>query len=153
MYMITEQCTKGLEDNPEACRIRQAVFVDEQGFHNEFDEIDPEAWHVVLWEDGAALATGRVFPKQDSDGVWTIGRVAVLKPYRGKGLGALVVQKLEQVAAQHGAKAFILSAQVRAQGFYEAIGYHAKGETYLDEYCPHVTMTKPAGEENQEEQS
>ena len=48
---------------------------------------------------------------------------------------------------------FILSAQVRAQGFYEAIGYHAKGETYLDEYCPHVTMTKPAGEENQEEQS
>ena len=70
-----------------------------------------------------------------------------------KGLGALVVQKLEQVAAQHGAKAFILSAQVRAQGFYEAIGYHAKGETYLDEYCPHVTMTKPAGEENQEEQS
>ncbi|MFR8530009.1 MAG: hypothetical protein ACLVDB_02110 [Anaeromassilibacillus sp.] len=53
--MITEQCTKGLEDNPEARRIRQAVFVDEQGFHNEFDEIDPEAWHVVLWEDGAAL--------------------------------------------------------------------------------------------------
>ncbi|MFR2561523.1 MAG: hypothetical protein ACLS8R_01505 [Anaeromassilibacillus sp.] len=37
--------------------------------------------------------------------------------------------------------------------FYETIGYHAKGEIYLDEYCPHVTMTKPAGEENQEERS
>lgn len=100
--MITEQCTKGLEDNPEACRIRQAVFVDEQGFHNEFDEIDPEAWHVVLWEDGARLRPGACSQSQGSDGVWTIGRVAVLKPYRGKGLGALVVQKLEQVAPSMG---------------------------------------------------
>lgn len=102
---------------------------------------------------GLRLRPGACSQSQGSDGVWTIGRVAVLKPYRGKGLGALVVQKLEQVAAQHGAKAFILSAQVRAQGFYEAIGYMPREKPIWMNTARHVTMTKPAGEENQEEQS
>lgn len=84
-------------------------------------------------------------------GVWTIGRVAVMKPYRKQGLGAEVVRELEQAAKAYGAKLFSLSAQLRAQGFYEAIGYRAYGETYLDEYCPHVAMTKPADKENKEE--
>lgn len=149
--MTTKKLTKGLDGNPEARTIRQAVFVEEQGFHNEFDEIDPDALHIVLWIDSEPAATGRTFPKESEAGVWTIGRVAVMKPYRKQGLGAEVVRELEQAAKACGAQLFSLSAQLRAKGFYEAIGYRAHGETYLDEYCPHVTMTKPAGEENKEE--
>lgn len=149
--MITNRCTRGLTENPEAKQIRQTVFVEEQGFHNEFDAMDAEAWHVVLWKDEHAIATGRTFPAQGETHAWTIGRVAVRKPYRGQGIGALVVRKLEEIAQQHGAASFMLSAQVRARGFYETIGYHAIGEPYLDEYCPHVTMIKRAGEDNKEE--
>ena len=144
---ITKKLTKGLDGNPEAQAIRQAVFVEEQGFQQEFDEIDPIALHLVVWADGTPVATGRVFPSNAAPGVWTIGRVAVQKSCRGRNFGALVVRELEQAARERGAQSFALSAQTRAKGFYEAIGYHAHGETYLDEYCPHVRMTKPAGDE------
>ena len=53
--MITNRCTRGLTENPEAKQIRQTVFVEEQGFHNEFDAMDAEAWHVVLWKDEHAI--------------------------------------------------------------------------------------------------
>ena len=33
---------------PQAAAIRRAVFMDEQGFRDEFDEIDPRASHLVL---------------------------------------------------------------------------------------------------------
>ncbi|MDC0700735.1 GNAT family N-acetyltransferase, partial [Blautia wexlerae] len=107
--MITYKQTLGLDKNPEAKRIRQTVFVEEQGFQNEFDEIDPIARHVVAWEDGRPVATGRVFPKDGSKEIWTIGRVAVLPPYRGKGIGALIVRQLEQIARECGAREWMLS--------------------------------------------
>ena len=43
---------------------------------------------------------------------------------------------------KRGAKKASLSAQVQAQGFYESCGYTAEGDTYLDEHCPHIHMTK-----------
>ena len=45
----------------DAARIRKEVFVEEQGFQKEFDEIDPIALHVVLYRDGEPAATGRLF--------------------------------------------------------------------------------------------
>ena len=151
--MITQSLTKGLDIQSPARMIRQTVFMEEQGFHNEFDEIDSAALHLVIWVDEAPVATGRAFPKQGEENVWTIGRVAVLKPYRGQKLGFMIVQELEKAAREHGAKQFFLSAQVRVKEFYEALGYHAQGEIYRDEYCPHVAMTKPADVKNEEELS
>ena len=73
--MITNRCTRGLTENPEAKQIRQTVFVEEQGFHNEFDAMDAEAWHVVLWKDEHAIATGRTFPAQgETHGCTETGR-------------------------------------------------------------------------------
>ena len=51
--------TQGLENAPEAERIRREVFMEEQGFSNEFDDIDKRAWHAVIFTDGKASATGR----------------------------------------------------------------------------------------------
>ena len=51
-------------DNPrvEQCyALRKAVFVDEQGFENEFDEIDSRAWHLLAVDGDAVLAAARVF--------------------------------------------------------------------------------------------
>ena len=52
--------------------------------------------------------------------------------------------RLEAEMQKLGAKQFKVSAQVRAAGFYEKLGYVRRGEEYLDEYCPHVDMYKPA---------
>ena len=58
------------------------------------------------------------------------------------GLGAAVLKELEAAARADGCKTVELSAQTRAAGFYETIGYRQFGEVYLDEYCPHICMKK-----------
>ena len=83
----------GNELLPDAHGIREDVFVREQGFHNEFDEIDAVAWHTVIYDNGRPAATGRAFLE---DGAWHIGRVAVRKEFRGKQYGASVMQALER---------------------------------------------------------
>ena len=137
--MLTYQIATGLDSLPAARAIRQAVFIKEQGFQHEFDEIDRTAVEALVLEDGRPVATGRTFPESDG---WTIGRVAVRRECRGKGLGAAVVHALEAEAAKRGAKRIALHAQVRVRGFYESLGYHAEGSEFLDEFCPHIRMTK-----------
>ncbi len=129
----------GLENAPEAADIRREVFMEEQGFKSEFDELDKTSVHAVLYIDGCPSATGRLFKGRSG---WHIGRVAVRKEARGKGLGALIMQALEEKAASLGADYIKLSAQVRAEGFYERLGYKAEGEEYFDEHCPHISMIK-----------
>lgn len=137
--MMEERIVKGLENAPEARLIRQAVFVDEQGFKNEFDDIDSTAYQGILTENGSPVAVGRLFTE---NGEYHIGRIAVMKPYRGKGLGREVVELLESKISELGGGTAVLSAQVRVKGFYETMGYTAFGEEYLDEYCPHISMKK-----------
>ena len=133
---------KGLEQCPQAADIRQEIFVEEQGFVVEFDEIDPIAWHLLLWQDGAALATGRIYPKEGEEGTLIAGRIAVRKAARGSQLGRRVMECLEEQGRNMGFLRMELSAQVQARGFYEKLGYVARGEEYLDEHCPHITMSK-----------
>lgn len=132
---------RGLDLSPEAADIRKTVFVDEQGFQNEFDDIDKDAYHAVLiTDDNIPAACGRLFT---SDGMtYTIGRVAVLKEYRRKGLGEKIVKALENKARELGGVETELSAQLRAKEFYEKLGYFTYGDEYLDEYCLHISMKK-----------
>lgn len=134
--------TNGLPDDSPAREIRREVFLQEQGFQNEFDAVDAAAWHVVLWLDGNPAATGRVFQKEGEPGTFCIGRIAVRKPRRGMGCGAQVIRRLERLAEELGAVQIELSAQTRVKGFYESMGYFAYGKEYKDEFCPHIAMAK-----------
>lgn len=131
--------TYGLEDNRLAKEIRQKVFVEEQGFENEFDEIDDRSYHIVLSLKGVGVATARLY---EENGSFHIGRVAVVKEYRKQNLGEAVMGYAESKAKELGAKEIALSAQVTASGFYEKNGYKPFGEVYLDEFCPHIAMKK-----------
>lgn len=133
---------QGLGKTSPARVIRQAVFVEEQGFQNEFDEIDESAYHVVLSVDGEPAACGRTFAKVGEPEVYIIGRVAVLPLFRGRRIGQMIVAALEGQARKMGARAVELSAQQRVQGFYAKLGYQAVGEVYMDEHCPHIAMCK-----------
>ena len=125
--------------------IRTQVFIEEQGFQSEFDDIDAKALHIVLYLDGVAAATGRTFPEMEDLSVWHLGRIAVCKEYRGQGLGLAVVRALESAAEKRGGRLFELSAQTQAQRFYEKAGYTAQGEVYKEEHCPHIKMVKRLG--------
>lgn len=124
----------------EARLIRQEVFMDEQGFKNEFDDTDKCCVHLVLYADGFPAATGRLY--KTGEKVYALGRIAVRKQLRGTGLGAEAMALLEEKAKELGAEKTAVSAQCRAKGFYERLGYKASGEVYLDEFCEHIHMEK-----------
>lgn len=137
---MTDTLTETYGHVPSGARqIRTEVFVEEQGFCEEFDTIDHIAYHIVLNRSATPIATGRVF--QDH-GIWHIGRLAVRRPYRGEHLGARILTALEHLAYRHGATFVTLNAQLQARPFYAKQGYSPYGDPFLDENCPHIAMRK-----------
>lgn len=124
----------------DAKNLRIEIFVEEQGFLEEFDEIDDYASHIVMYLDKKPVATGRIFIKEDK--AYKIGRVAVKKEHRGQGLGTKVMQKLEEIAKDEKAEIIMLSSQYHAKKFYENCGYKVDGEPYLEDGAKHILMKK-----------
>lgn len=135
--MIDFKVTNTLSEDEKM--IRETVFIEEQKFKIEFDDTDDIATHIVMYIDNNPVGCCRLY-KQENE--YHIGRIAVLKPYRGKGYGEKILLEAEKVAKKMGADSISLSAQVRASGFYEKLGYKKHGEIYFDEYCEHIAMKK-----------
>lgn len=128
---------------PECAReVRKKVFIDEQGFKSEFDEKDDIAVHLVVFDEGGApVATCRIF-KGDDKGGYVFGRLAVIKEYRGKRLGSVLLNEAERYVKENGGKCIALHAQQRVAGFYKKAGFKEFGNVEFDEGCPHIRMKK-----------
>ncbi len=138
MYSMDSVRVVSWENEATALRaIRMTVFVYEQHVPEalEWDEFDAVSVHVLAYNaDGQAVGTARLLP----DG--HIGRMAVLKQWRGQGFGAALLQKLlQQLIQRHQPKA-MLNAQTYAVPFYEKFGFQVCGEEFLDAGIPHVKM-------------
>ena len=132
-----------------ASNIRKDVFIREQSFSEEFDDIDKTATHLVAFQNGIPAATCRIFEDNSDlpggvsdDLTFILGRLAVRKEYRGKGLGADIMKKAEETAASKGAKTLKLHAQLQAKPFYEKLGYKPFGDMDREENTPHIWMQK-----------
>ncbi|WP_019614858.1 GNAT family N-acetyltransferase [Psychromonas ossibalaenae] len=126
-------------ENKHAIRfIRETVFIKEQGIDAEieFDGNDQSALHALLFVDGQAAATGRML----EDG--HIGRIAVLRDYRGQGLGAKIVLSLIDAAAEQGYQRVYLGAQKQAVDFYTKLGFIPFGEEFMEAGIVHLSMHK-----------
>ena len=120
----------------ELSRIRRLVFIDEQQVPeaDEWDPYDETSQHWLAYNDrGESIATARLKP----DG--QVSRMAVLKPYRGLGVGSLLLRAVIEVAHQQ-SKSVYLYSQTHAVGFYEQFGFHTVGEKFLDAGIPHIEM-------------
>jgi len=152
--MISEGCVHTVQEvrwiapgeaPGDAFAVRETVFVKEQGFslEIELDEIDAVAHHVVLYEEGRPVACGRLFADPQMGGnTYHVGRVAVLRPLRGTGLGRRVMEEIERKTRALRADRLVLGAQCRAQDFYKKLGYTPFGEVFMDEHCEHIHMEK-----------
>lgn len=121
-----------------AAPVRLVVFVEEQRVPAdlEMDERDASCLHAVAFDDERPVGTGRLLP----DG--HIGRMAVLKEYRGRGVGGEILQRLMQAAKARGDREIVLSAQVRAVAFYLAHGFESFGPVYEEAGIPHQDMRR-----------
>lgn len=143
--MISTKWMNGTDDISEAIKIRLDVFCTEQGCppYIELDALDPYALHLVVYDSGAPVATGRIVVKVSLEGArFYLGRIAVLKEHRGKKLGDFVVRLLIRKAYSLGGYKQYLHAQVQAKGFYERLGFREYGEPFMEDMLPHVCMER-----------
>lgn len=122
-----------------ALYIRKVVFVEEQGvpLQEEIDAHDQRATHILVFDGSVPVGTGRVFKHKDR---WYIGRVAVLKESRGKGIGHLIMEKLMAVARERGAKRVLVYSQISVMDFYRNLGFAEQGPEFIDAGIPHKEM-------------
>jgi len=122
--------------------VRLAVFVSEQGIpeSEEWDDVDALALHAVCLVQDQAVATGRVWCDAAMPFNAHIGRLAVLRQQRGRGLGRLVLQALMQQARDWRCTSVVLHAQTKALGFYEAQGFVSEGHPFDEVGIAHVLM-------------
>jgi predicted GNAT family N-acyltransferase len=116
--------------------IRTPVFIDEQLVAPDFewDELDASAVHLLATLYNDPIACLRIIDYHK------IGRMAVLKQYRGIGLGAALLLEAVNICKLHGSTSVYLSAQTHAIGFYQACGFKVISEVYQDVHIPHVDM-------------
>lgn len=125
----------------EAKEIRTKVFIEEQGFKDEFDWLDSNINHLVMFKDKKAIGTCR-FYFDESKKVWIFGRLAIIKEYRGKNFGSQLVEEAEKYIKKENGKEIWLHAQTTAVNFYSKLGYKIFGVPDYDEHCLHCWMKK-----------
>ncbi len=130
----------------EACAIRTVVFVHEQGVPpeeeiDEHDRTDPEAVHVVARDAaGRAVGAGRYYVTEPF--TIQIGRMAVLAPERGSGIGAALLDALVSEARKRGFVKAHLHAQTHATEFYRKAGFYDDGAEMWDAGIRHRPMSR-----------
>lgn len=129
------------EEFSDAYAVRKEVFVDEQGVPEnvELDEYDTQAIHVVAYMDGKPIGCARMV---EIDGSAKLGRFAVLKEHRGKGVGRLIYEKLLESLKEANLPYAYLHAQVKAVPFYKKLGFSVIGNTFMEDGIEHVKMEK-----------
>jgi predicted GNAT family N-acyltransferase len=119
--------------------VREIVFVQEQNVpvEEEWDALDPQCVHVIARAaDGTPIGTGRLTPEHK------IGRMAVLKDWRGRGIGDAMLLALIDEAQQRGWREVSLNAQVSAIDFYLRHGFEPYGERFWEAGIEHQAMRR-----------
>jgi predicted GNAT family N-acyltransferase len=127
----------------QAFGIRMRVFVKEQGVPRaiELDRDDQRAIHFVAKRSGKIVGTARLVMRQGSA---KIGRMAVLKSHRGKGVGRLLLKRAVATAKRLAARKIYLHAQVAVIGFYEQMSFRCAGAVFDEAGIPHRKMVYKA---------
>jgi predicted GNAT family N-acyltransferase len=122
--------------------IRETVFVHEQSvpLELEWDALDPQCIHVIARaDDGTAIGTGRLTPERH------IGRMAVLREWRGQGVGDALLLALCEQAQRRGWREVALNAQVSAIDFYLRHGFEGHGARFMEAGIEHQAMRRRLG--------
>jgi len=127
------------EDRDEILTIRHRVFMIEQHFTDSIlcDVLDPNCFHIIVRNsEGSVVASGRLSPQG------RIGRLAVLLPFRGVGIGSKILLDLVQIGKSNKLKNISLSAELDNRHFYDSKEFAANGPVYMKQGVPHQVLTR-----------
>ena len=117
--------------------VRETVFVQEQQvpIEEEWDALDPLCTHVIARDAaGQPIGTGRLTPEHK------IGRMAVLRDWRGRGVGEAMLAALLLQARDKKWPLVALHAQVSAEPFYARHGFIPHGGRFWEAGIEHQSM-------------
>ncbi len=126
-------------DAPALRRVRHDVFVVEQKIPEslEWDDADAASLHALAEDDaGGPIGCGRLL----ADG--HVGRLAVVRAWRGRGVGAALLGRLVDEARLRGHARVVLNAQTQAMPFYARYGFEASGSEFDEAGIPHREMSR-----------
>jgi predicted GNAT family N-acyltransferase len=139
VYAKKVETEKEYED---AVKIRRKVFVEEQDvpLHLELDEYDADAVHFVAYDGDIPFGAGRI--REIEPGIGKVERVCILPDYRGRKLGNLMMQCMEDYSITAEITKLKLNAQSQAILFYEKRNYTITSPEFLEAGIPHRAMEK-----------
>ena len=129
------------QDKDQLIAIRKQVFIIEQQVppELELDERDTSAIHFLAYgKYKQAIGTARLLTATNNTA--QIGRMAVLKAYRGKGCGKALLSACIQYAKEQSFNEVFLHAQNHAIPFYQKTGFNIRGDEFMDAGIPHNEM-------------
>jgi len=142
MNKLTIKKVSTPQELSDARKVRRQVFIEEQGIKREveFDGLDQNSDHLIAYNNNIPVGTARIRYKNDVQA--KLERMAVLKPYRGRGIGKEIAKASLKLAETKGTLEVVLNAQQSARGFYEKLGFQQEGEPFEEAGIPHIAMTK-----------
>ncbi len=140
---MNKLCYKIVESGQElkeAFLVRKKVFVEEQGISEdiELDSHDDEALHMVVKDGERVIGTARVL--FSSPNVAKIERMAILRPFRRKGIGSGIVSFLNEELRNRQISKVVLHAQHSAIAFYKSCGFVESGTPFYEAGITHLRM-------------
>jgi len=125
-----------------ALEVRRQVFVDEQGVSEdiELDGRDGEALHMVVTDERSVIGTARVLFLAGSQA--KIERMAILKPFRGRGIGREIISFLNEELRNRQIKQVFLHAQCSVSAFYKSCGFEEIGSPFWEAGIKHIKMQR-----------
>ncbi len=137
----TFRIAESADDRLCALAIRRAVFCDEQHvpWEIEIDAFEDTAIHILgdVRDESVAVARLRLLPDHAK-----LERIAVHKPYRGKGIGTRLIEFMLDTARERGYSHFCVHAQVHLRTYYERLGFRVNGELFVEAGIDHVPMAR-----------
>ena len=123
-------------------KLRAEIFVVEQNcIYNDLDDKDFESFHIFILEKENIIAYERIVKPGISYKEYSIGRVAVTKEVRRKGLARTLLQKgINFIKNEMKENTIRISAQKYLLNFYQSMGFAATSEEYLEDGIPHIEM-------------
>jgi len=134
------EIVKWIDGHTQLKNIREKVFIQEQKVtpELEWDGMDEKAIHFLVFKDEEAIGCARAIVIKSQ---MQLGRMAVLKEYRGQGAGSTLIEKAIVTAKLKQLSSIQISAQCNAINFYVKFGFEVMGDTYLDAEILHRDMT------------
>src|SRR5258706_6079404 len=132
----------GTKEYQQMIKLRDDMLRRPLGLTFTLEELDEEKDNMLIgaFEDESLL--GCCMLVEERPGIIRLRQMAVLNDLQGKGIGRALMQFAENIARDHGYKTIMMHARKHAVGFYEKMGYKAKGNEFTEITIPHFAMEK-----------